>query len=278
MTVREAWEQVKFGVQLGMDGVLRSGYFPTGEGIVTGNVQVDYVWGNFPLQPNDDRADDGYINVPQVEDYGWSQARYRTSGLLDATLSNHSIATTGYSNFPKFIPNYAGDGDTGFELVIPNLVRKTIAQAEAILDEIPNAGTLSEIAHDLTVSHVKTTGKTVRVTAYDTDWNNLSSAGTGYANSYLIGIRVGDQLKGNLTITTDPTSEFNFTDVVVTAINVNGVNSWFEFEQAVATSPAIDSAATGTVLAGANLEGVITLQRSTIGDEDQQVDVRYVND
>jgi hypothetical protein len=278
MTVREAWEEVKFGVQLGMDGVLRSGYFPTGEGIVTGNVQVDYVWGNFPLQPNDDRENDGYINVPQVEDYGWSQARFITSSPLNAALDSHSIATTGYSNFPKFIPNYAGDGDTGFELIIPNLVRKTITQAEDILDGIDNAGALSPAVHDLTVSHVETTGTTVRVTAYDTDWNSWSSAGTGYANSYLMGLRVGDQVKGNLTITTDPTSAFNFTDAVVTAINVNGVNSWFEFEQAVATSPAIDHAATGTVMAGANLVNVITLQRSTLRNEDQSVNVRVFND
>jgi hypothetical protein len=277
MTVREAWEEVKFGVQLGMDGVLRSGYFPTGEGIVTGNVQVDYVWGNFPLQPNDDRENDGYINVPQVEDYGWSQARYRTSGLLDATLSNHSIATTGYSNFPKFIPNYAGDGDTGFELIIPNLVRKTVAQAEDILDGIDGAGALSPAVHDLTVSHVKTTGKTVRVTAYDTDWNNWSSGGTGYANSYLMGLRVGDQLSGTITITTDPTSEVVLNNAVVTKVNVDGVNSYFEYERAL-TTPAIDNAATGTIIAGTNLVNVITLQRSTLRDEDQQVNVRVFND
>lgn len=240
-----------------------------------GNVQVDFVWGNFPLQPNDDRADDGYINVPQVEDYGWTQARFITSELLDDTLDSHSIATTGYSNFPKFIPNYAGDGDTGFELVIPNLVRKTIAQAEDILDGIDNAGSLFPAIHDLTVSHVETTGTTVRVTAYDHDWNQWGATNNGYANSYLMGLRVGDEVKGNLTVDGDP---FNFTDAVVTALNVDGVNSWFEFEQAVATSPALDDAATGTVMAGANLVNVITLQRSTIRNEDQQVNVRVFND
>lgn len=64
-----------------------------------GNVAVDFVWGNLPLQPDDDRGE----------------------ATLDAALDNHVIATTGYSNFPGFIPNYSGDGDTGLETVIPNL-------------------------------------------------------------------------------------------------------------------------------------------------------------
>lgn len=242
-----------------------------------GNVQVDFVWGNFPLQPDDDRADDGYINVPQVEDYGWTQARFITSEPLDEDLDSHSIATTGYSNFPAFIPNYAGDGDTGFELVIPNLVRKTVAQAEDILDGIDGAGSLFPAIHDLTVSYVETTGRTVRVTAYDHDWNQWSSGGTGYANSYLMGLRVGDQLSGTITITTDPTSSVVLSNAVVTEVNVDGVNSYFEYERAL-TTPAIDHAATGTIIAGTNLVNVITLQRSTIRNEDQSVNVRVFND
>lgn len=64
-----------------------------------GNVQVDFVWGNFPLQPNDDRG----------------------SATLNPALDNHSIATTGWANFPSFLPNYAGDGDTGLEVAVPKI-------------------------------------------------------------------------------------------------------------------------------------------------------------
>ncbi|CAB4153293.1 hypothetical protein UFOVP621_69 [uncultured Caudovirales phage] len=278
MTVREEWEDVSFQVIEGMDGVLRSGYFPTGEGTVQGNVAVDFVWGGMlPMQPDDDREDDGYFTLPQVEDAYWSPARLYTSELLDDTLDSHSIATTGYANFPKFLPNYAGDGDTGFEVQIPNLVRKTIAQAEDILDGIDNAGSLFTAIHDLTVSYVETTGKTVRVTAYDHDWNSWGASNNGYANSYLMGLRVGDQLKGTITITTDPTSSVVLNNAVVTKVNVDGVNSYFEYERALAT-PAIDHAATGTIIAGTNLVNVITLQRSTLRDEGQQVNVRVFND
>ena len=56
MTAREAWEDVSFQVFTDEDGVLRSGYYPTGEGIVTGNIAIAREWGNMPMQPNDDRG------------------------------------------------------------------------------------------------------------------------------------------------------------------------------------------------------------------------------
>lgn len=51
------------------------------------NVRVDFAWGNFPIQPNDDRG----------------------ANVLDAALDNHVIATDGWSSFPEFEPN------TGFD-------------------------------------------------------------------------------------------------------------------------------------------------------------------
>lgn len=52
---REQWEEVAFQVFEGEDGAIRSGYYPTGEGLVDGNIAVDFTFGNVPLQPNDDR-------------------------------------------------------------------------------------------------------------------------------------------------------------------------------------------------------------------------------
>lgn len=53
---REQWEEVAFQVYEEMDGSIRSGYYPTGEGLVDGNIAIDYTFGNFPIQPNEDRA------------------------------------------------------------------------------------------------------------------------------------------------------------------------------------------------------------------------------
>lgn len=85
-----------------------------------GNVRVDHVWGNMPMQPNDAR---------EVE--------------LDPELDNHSIVYNGWSNFPQYIPNYAGDEDEGLETIVPNVrglarVAARTALTDAYLNPITN--------------------------------------------------------------------------------------------------------------------------------------------
>ena len=116
-----------------------------------GNVRVDFVWGNMAMQPDQGRTDTeadwvGSNNQPQ--DRGWSERSYGiTSDTLHTTVTQyltlgdqsyddnyqnpdtrsvtvptiHDIVTTGYNNFPEFLPNYAGDGDAGLEIVVPEL-------------------------------------------------------------------------------------------------------------------------------------------------------------
>jgi hypothetical protein len=47
-----------------------------------GNIAVDFVWGNMPLQPDDDRG----------------------ANILDPALDNHEIADTNYNGYPSFTP------------------------------------------------------------------------------------------------------------------------------------------------------------------------------
>jgi hypothetical protein len=91
--------------------------YPTDD---AGNVQVDFVWGNFPLQPNQDRG----------------------SNTLNYALDNHSIAQTGWSNYPAYIPNYDGTvetggpdlaADAGLEAVVPDLRGLQYQAAEDVL-------------------------------------------------------------------------------------------------------------------------------------------------
>jgi len=151
MATRESWEEVSFQVFTDEDGVLRSGYYPTGEGLVTGNVKVAREWGNLPMQPNDDRTDQGTSIGGGYGDVGWSSTYVATSDVLrtadyQVELNNldykvpadsHTIATTGYSNFPEFIPNYAGDGDADLERIVPS-VRGLLRNAAQ--DKINDAG------------------------------------------------------------------------------------------------------------------------------------------
>ena len=211
-----------------------------------GNVQVDFVWGNMPMQPDDDR------DTP-----------------LDSALDNHVIATEGYSNFPGFIPDYSGDEDPGLEAVVPDLLRKTRSQAETLLNSL-NLN-LFAVGHSLTVNYVESTGKTVRVYAYDTNsWND----GQGALN----GLRVNDELYfTSLEVDGTPV---DFGTITVTKVNDLGEDpgTYFEFKTAETTN--YDDVSTGAVWAGPNLVNVITLQRfwnpsGSIKNEGTNVHVRY---
>jgi len=116
-----------------------------------GNPRVDFVWGQFPLQPNDQRdtydddnqtTDGIWTNYPTVGSAnlssGWTELSFGTGDggntrYQTFTWDSHTIATTGYNNFPEFLPNYAGDGDTGLEAVVPNIVGLTYPAAGPII-------------------------------------------------------------------------------------------------------------------------------------------------
>lgn len=74
-----------------------------------GNVQVDHVWGNLPMQPDDARGEN----------------------TLDPALDNHIIATTGYNGFPAYIPQTAPYDDTTPNVTVPNVVGDSQGEAEA---------------------------------------------------------------------------------------------------------------------------------------------------
>jgi len=116
-----------------------------------GNPRVDFVWGQFPLQPDQQRdtyneysqtTDGNWTNFPAVGSEnlatGWDVLTFSTgdgggSRQQTFTWDNHDIATTGYSNYPAFLPDYAGDGDTGLEFVVPNIVGLTYSAAGPII-------------------------------------------------------------------------------------------------------------------------------------------------
>jgi len=66
-----------------------------------GNIAVDFVWGNIPMQPDDDR-----------------------STPLDPNLDSHIIATSQYNGFPGNTPVFPYLDVTG-NIAIPNVVGLT---------------------------------------------------------------------------------------------------------------------------------------------------------
>lgn len=219
----------------------------------SGQVQIDFVWGNFPLQPDELRASGHKLNM---------------------ALDNHVIADIGWSNYPAYIPNYSGDEDLELEYVVPDLLRITRSAAEDLLQNHNTDLSLFDRGHNLTVNRVTSTGKTVRVYAYDTDsWND----GQGALN----GLRVGDELYfTSLLFDGDPGTDFG--TIKVTKINDQGEDpaTYFEFKVTEVIDPALDTVATGSVWAGPNLVNIITLQRfwnpaGSIKNPGTNIHVRY---
>jgi len=83
-----------------------------------GEVAIDFVWGNFPIQPNDARPN-------------------TTAERLDPALDNHIIALSGWNGFPQYSPNTAGEdvaGPTDY-ILTPNVLGLTTALAQDALKD-----------------------------------------------------------------------------------------------------------------------------------------------
>jgi hypothetical protein len=162
-----------------------------------GNVVVEFVWGNFPLQPNDVREENG-------------------GDLLDATLDNHRIAYEGWNGYPLYTPNTAGPEGAGF-IVVPNVIGETTAVATRILTDdglVVTAATAATNAAKVVTDIARTEGETD--TVYTTSAAHGYSAGqkvtvsnTGVAA--LNGVKVID------SVTTDT---FTVTATVTTVVEV----------------------------------------------------------
>jgi hypothetical protein len=89
-----------------------------------GEVAIDFVWGNFPIQPNDARPDAASATLSTT-------VTTRVAGRLDPAADNHIIALSGWNGFPLYNPNTAGEdvaGPTDYVLV-PSVIGLTTALA-----------------------------------------------------------------------------------------------------------------------------------------------------
>jgi hypothetical protein len=134
-----------------------------------GNVVVDFVWGNLPLQPNDDRAD---------------------ANLLDYTLDNHIIADSNYGGYPLFTPNSRG-ADTSLSvdyITVPSVLGFTTANAiDALTDAgFTTTGSVSTVTTATAATNTAVQPTRVNVTA-TTAATVYVASGTG---AYPVGTKV----------------------------------------------------------------------------------------
>lgn len=162
-----------------------------------GEVAIDFVWGNFPIQPNDARPD---------------VAGYR----LDPALDNHIIALSGWNGYPQYNPNTPGEdviGPTDYVLVPSVLGLTTALATDAMKDAslVPTTASAATNSAKTVTAVTRTTGSTtIRFTA----------ASNGYAAGNKVTVSGLDtEFNGTWTVTAAATNTF---DVVGTSTESYG--------------------------------------------------------
>ena len=123
-----------------------------------GEVAIDFVWGNFPMQPNDVRPN-------------------TATGRLDPALDNHIIALSGWNGFPQYSPNTTGEdvaGATDYVLV-PSVLGLTTALATDAMKDASLVSTTATAATNTATQPTRinvtaTTAATVYITGGTGTW------------------------------------------------------------------------------------------------------------
>jgi hypothetical protein len=176
-----------------------------------GNVVVDRVWGNFPMQPNDVREENG-------------------GELLDPDLDNHEIAYEGWNGYPLYTPNTAGAEGAGY-IVVPSVLGLTTAAATRVLEDdglVVTAGTAAtNAAKDIT--RFNATSATVAVvytstasTAYPVGTKVVISAGTPAGADP---VNLPAYAAGTWTVTAATSSTITIAGTGFTVADTTGVNA-----------------------------------------------------
>jgi hypothetical protein len=143
-----------------------------------GEVAIDFVWGNFPIQPNDARPDAASATLS-------TSVTTRVAGHLDAEADNHIIALSGWGGYPQFTANSAGEdvaGDTLDYVLVPSVLGLTTALAtDAMKDAslVPTTATAATNVAGSITDIDRTAGSTT-----------VQLTGTGFVAAYPVGTKI----------------------------------------------------------------------------------------
>ena len=167
-----------------------------------GNVAVDFVWGNFPLQPNDIREENG-------------------GSLLVASLDNHVIAYEGWNGYPLYSrPGLAGLEGAGY-IVVPSVIGQTTANATDILEDdgfvVTSGAAVAQTAKAVTAVSRTAGSTTVSVSAVGHAFPvgasvTISNTGSASAN-------------GTYTVLTAATDTFTASGTATTVLALTGLSA-----------------------------------------------------
>lgn len=178
----------------------------------SGEVAVDFVWGNFPIQPNDARPD-------------------TATGRLDPALDNHIIALSGWNGFPQYSPNTTGEdvaGSTDY-ILTPSVLGLTTALAQ---DALKDASFATITVQTAATNAAKTVTAVSRASG---GLAVLTASGAGAA--YPVGTKVTiasvhatvngtytvvDSATNTITVATTDTSALSLTGLTGTVVGLAG--------------------------------------------------------
>ena len=224
----------------------------------SGNVFVDFVWGNFAPQPNDERAD-GTPTATTAYDASqnkqWTTKTTIASARLNPTLGNHADFEAEWSGYPSFTANSAGKKSGGvYYISVPNVLGLTTALA---LDALKDAG--FEAANITTATAASNVGKTITAVARSAGLATFQV--TAASHGFVAGNKVtisdvsgGDGINGTWTVGAVATNTFEVlgTATTVQALTslagvVSGVAGTTKTQSTAANANTISTAATITV-------------------------------
>jgi hypothetical protein len=165
-----------------------------------GNVAVDFVWGNMPLQPNDVRP------VGSKLSYG---------------IDTHNIAEDGWNGYPQYTPNNSGTQSGGVDYItVPSVLGMTTAIAQDTLQDVEMTITTATAATNspLTVTAVSRASGGVAV---------LTATGAGAA--FPIGTKVtiasvDATVNGTWTVTDHATNTLSVATTTTTSLSLTGLS------------------------------------------------------
>jgi hypothetical protein len=226
----------------------------------SGNVAVDYVWGNFPAQPNDERAD-GTPTATTAYDASqnkqWTTKTTIASARLNPTLGNHADIETEWSGFPSYTENSVGKKSGGvYYISVPNVLGLTTALA---LDALKDAG--YEAANITTAAGATNAVSTITAVSRTGTTATITSAGSGA--KYPVGTKItvaslvspDTALNGTFTVTAVATNTVSYTTTTSGALStsglsvagLSGVEGTIKTQSTAANANTISTAATITV-------------------------------
>jgi hypothetical protein len=188
-----------------------------------GNVVVDFVWGNIPMQPNDEREENGQ------------------TGLLDPTLDNHSIAYENWNGYPLYTPGTAGAEGAGY-IIVPSVLGQTTTNATDILED---DGLVVTVAAGATNA-----AKVVTAAARTAGSTTVTITASGAAAAYPVGTKItitnsGDTtVNGTWTVTGGTSDTVTFTGTATTVLSLSEITG--------AVVGTVATIKTQSVAAGAN--------------------------